>query len=87
MIRNNLRKNIAHLRPLVVDLATGPNQHCFTDFAHERLVDGRKFRILTMEDQITRERLAQQGNPLLQGSDAAETQDRVSPNHFKGPES
>ena len=35
--------------------ATGPNQHWSMDFVHDQMLDGRKFRILTVIDQWSRE--------------------------------
>ena len=34
--------------------ATGPNQHWSMDFVHDQMLDGRKFRILTVIDQWSR---------------------------------
>jgi putative transposase len=38
-----------------VSPATGPNQHWSMDFVHDQMLDGRKFRILTVIDQWSRE--------------------------------
>ena len=75
MIRTKLRKKIARRRPVIVDLANGPNQRWSMDFVHERLEDGRKFRILTVEDQFTRECVALHAKPRLFGADVAEALD------------
>lgn len=83
MIRTKLRMKIARRRPVIVDLATGPNQRWCMDFVHERLEDGRKFRILTIEDKFTRECIALYAKPRLQGADVAETLDRVFLNRDK----
>ena len=48
------RKRIALLRGKVPP-ATGPNQHWSMDFVHDQTLDGRKFRILTVIDQWSRE--------------------------------
>jgi putative transposase len=40
------------------DTPTGPNQRWSMDFVHDRLVDGRAFRVLTMLDEGTREPVA-----------------------------
>jgi len=72
MVRTKIRKKIARRRPLVVALATGPNQRWSMDFVAERLEDGRKFRILTVVDQFTRECVALHAKPRLQGMDVAE---------------
>lgn len=48
------RKRIALLRGKVVP-ATRANQHWSMDFVHDQMLDGRKFRILTVIDQWSRE--------------------------------
>lgn len=77
MVRTRVRKKIARRRPVVVELATGPNQRWCMDFVHERLEDGRKFRILTVGDEFTRECIALHLKPRLQGADVAEALDRA----------
>lgn len=76
-IRSKLRKKIDRRRPVIVDLATGPNQRWSMDFVADRLEDGRKFRILTVVDQFSRECVALYAKPRLQGSDVAETLDHA----------
>lgn len=77
LIRSKLRKKIARRRPVIVDLATGPNQRWSMAFVADRLEDGRKFRILTVVDQFSRECVALYAKPRLQGSDVAETLDHA----------
>lgn len=77
MVRTKVLKKIARRRPVVVDLATVPNQRWSMDFVHERLEDGRKFRILTVEDQFTRECVALYAKPRLAGADVAEVLDQA----------
>ena len=48
------RKRIALLRGKVVP-ATGANQHWSMDFVQDQMLDGRKFRVLTVIDQWSRE--------------------------------
>jgi len=76
-VRTKQRKKIARRRPLIVDLATGPNQRWSMDFVHDRLEDGRKFRILTVVDQFTKECVALRAKPRMQGSDVAEALDHA----------
>jgi putative transposase len=45
------------------------------DFVHDRLENGRKFRILTVVDQFTKECVALHAKPRLLGSDVAEALD------------
>ena len=75
MIRTKLRKKIARRRPLVVELASGPNQRWSMDFVAARLEDGRPSRILTVVDQFTRECVAIRGKPRLSGHDVADALD------------
>lgn len=75
MIRTKLRKKIARRRPLVMELASGPNQQWSMDFVAARLEDGRPFRILTVVDQFTRECVAIRGRPRLNGHDVADALD------------
>ena len=70
-VRTKQRKKIARRRPLIVDLATGPNQRWSMDFVHDRLEDGRKFRILTVVDQFTKECVVLHAKPRLRGLDVA----------------
>lgn len=52
--RRKGRKRVAVVRtPHLVP--TGPNQRWSMDFVHDRLADGRAFRVLTMLDEGTRE--------------------------------
>jgi len=76
-VRTKLRKKIARRRPVIVDLATGPNQRWSMDFVADRLDDGRKFRVLTVVDQFSRECVALQAKPRLQGTDVAEALDQA----------
>ena len=75
MIRTKLRKKIARRRPLVVDLASGPNQRWSMNFVAARLEDRRPFRILTVVDQFTRECVAIRARPRLSGHDVADALD------------
>jgi putative transposase len=48
-------------------LPRGPNQHWSMDFLHDRLCDGRRFRILAIVDDFTRECLALVADTSLSG--------------------
>jgi putative transposase len=50
---------------------TGPNQRWSMDFVHDRLVDGRAFRVLTMLDEGTREPVALVVARSITGHDVA----------------
>ena len=53
-MKTKRRKRISLQRGQVAP-ATGPNQHWSMDFVHDQMLDGRKFRILTVIDQWSRE--------------------------------
>src|SRR5688500_5555501 len=42
---------------MVMALPSRPNQHWSMDFVHDRTLDGRRFRVLTIVDQFSREAL------------------------------
>jgi len=60
------RKRIALQRGRV-SLPTGPDQHWSMDFVHDQMHDGRKFRILTVIDQWSRESVTLEANFRLTG--------------------
>jgi len=70
-VRTKVRKKIARRRPVIVDVATAPNQRWSMDFVAARLEDGRPFRILTVVDQYTRECVAILGKHRFSGTDVA----------------
>jgi len=53
-MKTKRRKRISLQRGHVLP-ATGPNEHWSMDFVHDQMLDGRKFRILTVIDQWSRE--------------------------------
>ena len=53
-MKTKRRKRISLQRGHVTP-ATGPSQHWSMDFVHDQMLDGRKFRILTVIDQWSRE--------------------------------
>lgn len=60
------RKRAAVTRvPLVP--AQGPNQRWLMDFVHDALIDGRRFRVLTVVDDYTRESLCLVADTSLPG--------------------
>ncbi len=56
-MKTKRRKRISLQRGHVTP-ATGPSQHWSMDFVHDQMLDGRKFRILTVIDQWSRESVA-----------------------------
>jgi len=73
--RTKVRKKIARRRPVIVEVATAPNQRWSMDFVTPRLEDGRLFRILTVLDQYTRECVAILAKAHLSGQDVASVLD------------
>jgi putative transposase len=71
------RKRIALLRGKVAP-ANGPNQHWSMDFVHDQMLDGRKFRILTVIDQWSRESVMLEANYRLSGRCVGQALDRAA---------
>jgi len=63
--RRGGRKRPRH--PGAAEAAQGPNQHWSLDFLHDQLSDGRRFRILAIVDDFTRECLALVADTSLSG--------------------
>ena len=76
-VRTKARKKIARRRPVIVEVASAPNQRWSMDFVAARLEDGRLFRILTVLDQYTRECVAIVAKRQLGGADVAATLERA----------
>ena len=57
----------------------GPNQRWSLDFVADSLVDGRRFRVLVVVDDFTRECLALVVDTSLSGQRVARELDRSSP--------
>lgn len=58
-------------------LADGPNQRWSLDFVSEALTDGRRFRILAVVDDFSRENLVLVADTSLSGQRVARERDRV----------
>jgi transposase InsO family protein len=71
------RKRIALLRGRVTP-TTGPNQHWSMDFVHDQMHDGRKFRILAVIDQWSRESLSLEANFRLTGRCVGQALDQAA---------
>lgn len=63
-VRLRKRISLQRGRPAV---ATAPNQHWSMDFVHDRMLDGRAFRVLTVIDQWSRESVSLEANFRLTG--------------------
>ena len=70
-VRTKVRKKLARRRPVILDVAVGPNQRWSVDSVAARLEDGRLFRILTVLDQYTRECVGILAKRHLSGQDVA----------------
>lgn len=57
---------------------TAVNQHWSMDFVHDQLLDGRKFRVLTVIDQWSRESVLLETNFALTGRSVADALDALS---------
>lgn len=57
---------------------TAANQHWSMDFVHDQLLDGRRFRVLTVIDQWSRESLSLEPGFALTGTRVAVTLDAVA---------
>jgi len=54
------------------------NEHWSMDFVHDQLSDGRRFRVLTVMDQWSRESLSLEAGFSLRGQDVANALERLS---------
>lgn len=57
-VRPRKKRKVNYVRGLLVTPATAPNERWSLDFMHDRLVNGRQFRALTIGDNFTKECLA-----------------------------
>lgn len=71
------RKRIALLRGKA-PRPTGPNQHWSMDFVHDQTQDGRRFRILTVIDQYSRESVSLEANFRLTGRCVGQALDQAA---------
>jgi len=73
--RGGRKRAIGTRRPIAVPLA--PNQRWSLDFIHDQLTDGRRFRILAIVDDCTRECLALVADTSISGRRVARELDDV----------
>ncbi len=71
------RKRIALLRGKA-PTPTAANQHWSMDFVHDQMHDGRKFRILTVIDQWSRESVSLEANYRLTGRCVGQALDQAA---------
>jgi putative transposase len=60
-----------------IPLPIGPNQRWSLDFVHDQMTDGRRFRILAVVDDCTRECLALVADTSISGTRVARELDRI----------
>ena len=75
-VRNKQRKKAAVKPRVPLANAMRPNERWSMDFVHDRLADGRWFRVLTVVDQFTRECPLLWVDQALNGSKVATALDR-----------
>ena len=80
-MRTKRRKKLASRARVPPSRATAPQQRWSMDFVHDRLIDGRAFRVLTVLDQFTRECVALVAAPTWRGEDVAAVLETVVPTH------
>ncbi|MCK1593561.1 IS3 family transposase [Bradyrhizobium sp. 164] len=73
--RGGRKRALGTRAPMVVPIA--PNDRWSLDFVSDQLTDGRRFRILTVVDECTRECLALMADTSLSGSRVARELDRL----------
>ena len=78
--RRRHRKRAAGVR-VTLPAATQPNERWSMDFLHDRLADGRRFRVLTMVDDYSRECPALVADTSLPGVRVVEVLDRLAETH------
>jgi putative transposase len=74
------KKRPSHLR-VVMPAAQAPNEHWSLDFISDSLVDGRRFRALTLVDHMTRESLAIAVDVSLSGQRVVAVLERLAGTH------
>jgi putative transposase len=73
--RGGRKRALGTRKPMV--LPDGPNQRWSLDFVSDALIDGRRFRILTVVDDFSRENLVLVADTSLSGQRVARELDRV----------
>ena len=75
--RKRHRKRAAGVR-MTLPLPTRPNERWSMDFLHDRLADGRRFRVLTMVDDYSREAPAMTVDTSLTGARVVAVLERLA---------
>ena len=77
--RGGRKRALGLRRP--IEVPRGPNQRWSLDFVSDQLTDGRRFRILAVVDDFTRECLALQADTSLSGRRVARVLDDLVQRH------
>lgn len=72
------RKGVKYERKQPLEPATRPNERWSMDFMSDGLSDGRKFRVLTMIDDFTRESVGMEVDTGISGERVSRVLDRVA---------
>jgi putative transposase len=75
--RHKPRRHRSSTTRLERSTATHANESWSMDFMSDQLLDGRRFRLLTIVDDFTRESLAIEVGQRLRGDDVARVLDRI----------
>ena len=75
------RRRVSCQKREVRPTAEAKNQCWSMDFVSDQLFDGRRFRVLTLVDNCTRESLALHPAPRIRGIDVVEVLERVAAEH------
>ena len=85
-VRTKKRRKRASCLRVVPTRPTRPNERWAMDFMHDRLDDGRRFRVFTLVDVFTRESLALVADSSLSGKRVAAVLDDVAAERGAYPE-
>jgi len=77
-VRPRKRRRVRLVRGNAVPPPTRLNEEWGLDFMHDRLLNGRKVRLLTIEDRLSREGLALEPNFSITGLRVTETLDDIA---------
>jgi putative transposase len=80
--RGGRKRAIGTRAPMIVPMA--PNERWSLDFVSDQLTDGRRFRVLTVVDDCTRECLALVADTSLSGTRVARELDRLRNSAARG---
>lgn len=86
VVQRRVRKRVARARSERPGPATRPNERWALDFVSDALASGRKFRVLSIEDTLTREALACEVDTSLPATRVVRTLEAVAAERQAYPE-